>query len=184
MAQTKKKNTEMSDELDPYPGNMERHEAQPFLSIQETKDILSDTPLKMYSREQLERMVGEVRGVYEAERARLIKENEALRKQMLTAEVFTRVVEWLKDPQRKPASTAFTAGMERQICYALELDVLPQVKSLEIRVKNMREVGEQMRDRLFSMIDKCINHGINDPAEDARAFTAAKAWDVVKAPKT
>lgn len=91
----------MSDELDPYPGNMKRHEVRPFLSIQETKDILSDTPLKMYSREQLERMVGEVRGVYEAERARLIKENEALRKQMLTAEVFTRVVEWLKDPQRK-----------------------------------------------------------------------------------
>ena len=143
----------MSDELDLYRGNMKRHEARPFLSIQETKDILSDTPLKMYSREQLERMVGEVRGVYEAERARLIEENESLCQERLTNNVFARVVAWLRDPQRKPASTAFTAGMERQICYALELDVLPHVKRMEKEaklhyeaMKALLDAGEKMHD--------------------------------------
>jgi hypothetical protein len=59
---------------------------------------------------------------------------EALRADRLTSDVFTRVADWLKDPQRKPASTAFTSGIERQIAYALELDVLPHVKRMEIRV--------------------------------------------------
>ena len=63
--------------------------------------------------------------------ARLDEQNTALRAEMLTPEVFTRVVEWLRSSPQKPASGAFTASMERQIAYALEMDVLPEVKRLQ-----------------------------------------------------
>jgi len=67
----------------------------------------------------------------------LTEQLEALCKDRLSSDVFTRVADWLKDPDRKPAASAFTAGMERQICYALELDVLPYVKSLEHRMDGL-----------------------------------------------
>lgn len=31
-----------------------------------------------------------------------------------------RIIEWVKDPKRKPANTAFTEGPERQIAYLIE----------------------------------------------------------------
>ena len=31
-----------------------------------------------------------------------------------------RLIEWLEDPKRKPANTAFTEGMERQLAYRFE----------------------------------------------------------------
>lgn len=68
--------------------------------------------------------------------AELVQRNEALQHEMLTTEVFLRVAEWLRDPARKRAANAFTASMERQIAYLLETDVLPVVKSLEIRLAN------------------------------------------------
>ncbi len=70
-------------------------------------------------------------GALVSERDRLQAENEALAKEMLTPEVFLRLVEWLRENPPRPATAAFTAGIERQIAYALEMDVLPEVKRLQ-----------------------------------------------------
>jgi len=80
----------------------------------------------------------------------LREQYEALLAEKLTPEVFTRVTDWLKDPQRKPAANAFTAGMERQIAFALELDVLPHVKRMEIRVAKA--------ERLLTDAQSLCNH--------------------------
>lgn len=61
-------------------------------------------------------------------RAELIAENEALAREILTPQVFSRVVEWLRSDPIKPAAQAFTSGIERQIAYALEMDIVPLIK--------------------------------------------------------
>lgn len=76
--------------------------------------------------------------------AELAQQNDALRRELLTPQVFSRLAEWLRDP--KPASAAFTAGIERQIAYALEMDVLPEVKSLQIRLSNAEKRAVQAND--------------------------------------
>jgi hypothetical protein len=68
-------------------------------------------------------------------KAELQEENEALRREMLTPRVFTRIVEWLQADPIKPANLAFTAGMERQIACALEMDVVPLIKRARILEK-------------------------------------------------
>lgn len=75
--------------------------------------------------------------------SRLRKENEALRAELLTPDVFSRLAEWLKAP--RSATAAFTAGIERQIAYALEMDVLPEVKSLRIKLERAEKTIETMR---------------------------------------
>lgn len=72
-----------------------------------------------------------------AEVERLRDENEKLAQEMLTPEVFIRLVEWLKNP--RPAAQVFTSGIERQIAYALEMDVLPEVKRLRSRLAHFDE---------------------------------------------
>lgn len=86
----------------------------------------------------------DMKGTESYERKRLLGEIDALRaerdkiaQELLTPGVFSRLVDWLRNP--KPAATAFTSGIERQIAYALEMDVLPEVRSLHIRLKNCQE---------------------------------------------
>lgn len=76
--------------------------------------------------------------------AELAQQNDALRRELLTPQVFSRLAEWLRNP--KPASAAFTAGIERQIAYALEMDVLPEVKSLRTRLANAGKQAVQSND--------------------------------------
>ena len=76
--------------------------------------------------------------------AELAQQNDALGRELLTPQVFSRLAEWLRNP--KPASAAFTAGMERQIAYALEMDVLPEVKSLRIKLANAEKRAAQVDD--------------------------------------
>lgn len=85
----------------------------------------------------------DTKGTESYERKRLLgeidklrAERDALAKEMLTPHVFSRLLEWLRNP--KPAASAFTAGIERQIAYALEMDVLPEVKRLQIKVANLQ----------------------------------------------
>lgn len=65
------------------------------------------------------------------ERDRLRAQNEALARELLTPDVFQRLLDWLRETPPRPARTAFTAGIERQIAYALEMDVLPEIKRLQ-----------------------------------------------------
>lgn len=37
-------------------------------------------------------------------------------------EAIKRVIEWQRTPNRKPAALAFTAGLERQIAYLIEME--------------------------------------------------------------
>lgn len=80
--------------------------------------------------------------------AELEEEVEALKQDRLTPQVFTRLAEWLKDPKHRPATDAFTHGMERQIAYALELDVIPYVKRLEKEVERLRDAAQVSADAL------------------------------------
>jgi len=59
----------------------------------------------------------------------LTAENEHLSREMLTPDVFMRLIEWLREDPIKPASLAFTAGIARQVAYALEDEVVPMIKS-------------------------------------------------------
>lgn len=97
-----------------------------------------------------------IRRVEVAEEAKntALRENDALRREMLTPKVFSRLVEWLRDPNPKNASGAFTAGLERQIAYALEMDVLPEVKSLRIKLANAEKDIQKLRSGEF-ICQKC-----------------------------
>lgn len=64
--------------------------------------------------------------------AAVLAERDALASEMLTPDVFTRIVEWLREDPIRPAATAFTSGIERQIAYCLEMDVVPLIKSARI----------------------------------------------------
>lgn len=78
-----------------------------------------------------------------------------LAQECITPRVFMRLVEWLREDPIRPASTAFTAGIERQIAYALEMDVLPEVKRLRIQLQN-------------AMVGKCKRCG--GPMEPSKAI--------------
>jgi len=78
-------------------------------------------------------------GVLAEEITRVCAENEALRREMLTPEVFQRIVEWLQQDPIRPASSAFTANLERQIAYALEMDVVPMLKQARLRTRHERQ---------------------------------------------
>lgn len=65
-------------------------------------------------------------GENDLELLRLREERDKLAMELLTPEVFSRLVEWLREPSPRPVVYAFTAGIARQIAYALEMDVLPE----------------------------------------------------------
>lgn len=70
-------------------------------------------------------------GALVKERDQLRVQNDALARELLTPDVFQRLLDWLRETPPRPATAAFTAGIERQIAYALEMDVLPEVKRLQ-----------------------------------------------------
>lgn len=76
----------------------------------------------------------------EAEFSSIREERDQLARELLTPQVFSRLLEWLREPEPRRAVHAFTAGIERQIAYALEADVLPEVKRLRKQVENLREI--------------------------------------------
>lgn len=94
-------------------------------------------------------------------REQLLRENEALRRELLTPEVFSRLLEWLREEPIRPASAAFTAGIERQVAYALEMYVLPEVKSLRIRLANAEKDIQTLRAGEFI----CTRCGLRKDAD-------------------
>lgn len=76
-------------------------------------------------------------GAIVKQRDTAIAERDALSREMLTPTVFQRLLDWLREPKVRPASLAFTAGLERQIAYGLEMDVLPELHSLRIKVASL-----------------------------------------------
>jgi len=54
---------------------------------------------------------------------------DGLAREMLSPDVFQRLIDWLRTDPIKSAALAFTSGIERQIAYALEDEVVPLVKS-------------------------------------------------------
>lgn len=68
---------------------------------------------------------------------KLLAENEALCRDKLTPLVFQHLLDWLREDPIRPASAAFSEGIERQIAYLLEHDVLPEVKSLRLRLSKL-----------------------------------------------
>lgn len=87
----------------------------------------------------------------EEELARVREERDKLAQELLTPEVFSRLVDWLRDPSSRAAAAAFTAGIERQIAYALEMDVLPEVKRLRHRAKLDAERIESLETTLIQV---------------------------------
>lgn len=122
----------MDNNLDPYPGTLRNHTVNPpggkddnawrAAMALRTPDDLIDQLAQARTR------MGE-----------LMDENEFLRKDRLTNEVFAALATWLRHKPHKPAATAFTAGLTRQIAYALELDVLPEVRRLHQREQALME---------------------------------------------
>lgn len=123
----------MSGDLNPYPGNMRCFEVKPRLHAQDIADILHK------HIDPVVDSIGDRIKQYEADRMKLMDENEALRHARLPNEVFAKLAAWLRHNHWKPASAAFTHGMERQIAYALELDVLPEVRRLHQREQALME---------------------------------------------
>lgn len=90
---------------------------------------------------------------------RLQSERDALAREMLTPDVFQRLADWLSTDHVKPATVAFTAGIERQIAYALEMDVLPAIKSLRIRTENAERDAEDGGRTPREAIDAAMKDG-------------------------
>ena len=53
-------------------------------------------------------------------------------------EVIPRVMEWMKSRPRKPAMFAFTAGLERQIAYLIEMECVDCHEFAEQQAKVLR----------------------------------------------
>ncbi len=75
-------------------------------------------------------------------KADILKEYQALQSEMLTPEVFIRVSRWLQESPPRSASAAFTAGIERQIAYLLEMHVLPEYHRVLEENKELKEKNE------------------------------------------
>jgi len=80
-----------------------------------------------------------------AEVAELKSQVAGLSAELLTPQVFMRLSEWLSAPSPKEARHAFTAGIERQIAYALEMDVLPVIRQKNIRLANAEREIQQLK---------------------------------------
>lgn len=79
----------------------------------------------------------------------LTAENEYLAREMLTPDVFMRLIEWLREDPIKPASLAFTSGIARQIAYALEDEVVPLIKSARM-VKSQLQPFQSVESALLA----------------------------------
>ena len=87
----------------------------------------------------------------------------ALQAELLTPETFQRLVDWLREDPIRPASAAFTASIERQIGYALEMDVIPEIKRLRIQLANSERENQRLRAGEYI----CHNCGIRKDADRA-----------------
>lgn len=67
--------------------------------------------------------------------ATVTSERDELARHVLTPLVFNRLLDWLQEEPSRTAVDAFDAGIERQIAYALELTVLPEVKRLRSQLE-------------------------------------------------
>jgi hypothetical protein len=122
----------MDNNLDPYPGTLRNHTVNPPGG---KDDNAWRAAMALRPSEYLIDQLAQAR----TRMAELMDENETLRKDRLTNGVFASLAAWLRHRPHKPAATAFTAGLTRQIAYALELDVLPEVKRLRQREKALLE---------------------------------------------
>lgn len=88
----------------------------------------------------------------------LTAQNEYLSREMLTPDVFMRLIEWLREYPIKPASLAFTAGIARQVAYALEDEVVPMIKSARMAKERVIFRGSQIGMSTFDEIARDRDH--------------------------
>jgi len=86
--------------------------------------------------------MAEAVGAMAKQRDAALAERDALGRQTLTPVVFQRLLDWLREPKVRPASRAFSAGLERQIAYGLEMNVLPELRSLRIKLATVEAKAE------------------------------------------
>jgi hypothetical protein len=91
---------------------------------------------------------------------------QAIADDRLTPDVFTDLVDWLRDPA-KPAAQQFTAGITRQIAYALEIDVLPIVRQAKRRIAAERDALTPEQPTHGA----CTGDTATDVRADVRALT-------------
>ena len=127
----------MENNLDPYPGTLRNHTVNPPGG---KDDNAWRAAMALRPSEYLIDQLAQT----QTRMGELMDENEFLRKDRLTNEVFAALAAWLRHSPHKPAATAFTAGLTRQIAYALELDVLPEVKQLRQREQALLETISQL----------------------------------------
>lgn len=88
----------------------------------------------------------------------LTAENEYLAREMLTPDVFMRLIEWLREDPIKPASLAFTAGIARQVAYGLEAEVVPMIKSARMAKQCVVFHGRRFGMSAFDEITRDRDH--------------------------
>lgn len=135
-------------------------------------------------------------GAMAKQRDTAIAERDALSREMLTPAVFQRLLAWLREPKVRPASLAFTAGLERQIAYGLEMDVLPELRSLRIKVSSLESKAKLTGDSItwFNAItgqkpangDSVLVFGVLEDEQDAdthegywdgRCWRSVRTWE-------
>lgn len=98
-----------------------------------------------------------------------IEERNKLESELLTQKVFSRVHSWLEDPNRKPASNAFTASMERQIAYLLETHIIPIIRQKEIQAERYRH-GHNRYEKLRRLNPREFAELYKNNLQSAKAF--------------
>ena len=103
----------------------------------------------------------------------LIKERDQIAQELLTPEVFVRLLEWLREPEPRSAAVAFTAGIERQIAYLLEMDILPEIRRLRTaakRYETVRRMNPRARDVAYELNLK-TGKPFDEIIDEVRPFT-------------
>lgn len=110
----------------------------------------------------------------------LTEEHAQLCADRITSQVFARVAAWLKDPDRKPAATAFTSGMESQIANLIEQHILPVIKRNEVRVRrSCAEVREAVAELSGRGIEPKVMRLLRGALQRLETVEDTPAWDTL-----
>jgi len=90
----------------------------------------------------------------------------------IPADTFIRIRDWLDSEPRKPASNAFTAGIERQLAYAIEHSGV--LKSLAAKDARIAELEASLRAALKSHDKIPVNIPLPSWVESARSTLEGK----------
>lgn len=132
-------------------------------------------------------------GAMAKQRDTAIAERDALARQTLTPTVFQRLLDWLSEPKVRPASLAFTAGLERQIAYCLEMNVLAELRSLRIKLATFESKAKATSEPITwsnavtgqkpAIGDSVLVFGILEEEQDAdthEGYWDGKCWRSVR----